>query len=145
MSRTRVHLCLAALLLPLLLLAGCESVPPPESLPAGPLDEFYPGELVSVDRIDLRSGMSGEWRTVTGPEVIRDWVSKAGDLPFSPDPSQAQRAGFNYIVILFEKGEEKFSFLPTQFGKHYYIPDPQFSPLLDELFEKGTKPVPGRY
>ncbi|WP_426452222.1 hypothetical protein ACP26L_09245 [Paenibacillus sp. S-38] len=144
MSRNLLRIVLTSILLTFLLLAGCGREAPSPSLPAGSLAEFYPGQLSAVDRIDIRSGMTGEWRTVTDPKVIRDGLAEAGELRFSPDPSQAERTGYTYMVILLEQGEEKFSLLPHAIGEHYYISDPKLSPLLDRLFEAGTKPVPGR-
>lgn len=78
--------------------------------------------LDAGDRIEFRSGASGNTRVLTDKDQIADFIDKVKDIPFPLQFSQAERSGYGYSITFYEHGERKFGFSTENVkGKYYNI------------------------
>lgn len=68
---------------------------------------FYAGDLSKIDRIFIKSGVTGEAKTITDQERIRQWIARIRDIEVKLDPNQEPKAGYVYLVDIVrrESGE----------------------------------------
>lgn len=127
------------MLLPLGVLGGCSSGDPEPELATKKLVELYPGDLGKVERIEIRSGSTGQLASITNPAKIADWLRDVREMEFVPHPNQEDRTGFLYAVSLFEKEAEeaRLSFTPSSTGGHYYLHNEELTKKIEELFESA--------
>jgi hypothetical protein len=114
---------------------GCSSNQQNDPLPTSQrFAQLYPEDLSLIDRIDIRSGSSGELRTVTDPRAIRQWVHTVRDIVMEPDPNQDGYVGYLYAVKLYAGDRETFNFTPGQINEIYYLNNPALSDSIRTLF-----------
>jgi len=94
------------------------------------LQNFYPGDITNVTLVKIRSGETGELRTLSDKDKVRQWIETIKSMEFVPDPNQEGRAGFLYSVSLYEGEALKLGFTNNTMGKHYYLNNEQ---LLEQI------------
>jgi hypothetical protein len=103
------------------------------------IEEFYPGEIVHVDKITILDGSTGERRELTEVHEVQGWLAEIKEILFVPDENQEERSGYLYSVAFYEQGEKTFSFTHHQVGDDYYHPEPDIVPYMKEMFENAHK------
>lgn len=98
------------------------------------LEMYYPGDIMKVDSIEIFDGSNGNRKTITDQVRIREWIEKVRHLRMVPDPDQKDSAGVLFRVTLFEKGEKKLTFTPTQVDNKPIEPNSALADLMKELY-----------
>ncbi len=135
-----MHKMLLILALNFAFLTACGSQPEkPIDLKPVRFTELYRGDLTKVDALTIRSGSTGEVRTITDKATIARWLDLMKTIRFVPDPNQEPRSGWIYWVALYEGETKVFEFHPNQIHGVYYIPDEQVISSVNELFQYAKK------
>jgi hypothetical protein len=103
------------------------------------ITELYQGDFSKVDKLTIRSGSTGELRTITDKEKIGQWLDFIQDIRFVPDPDQEPRSGWRYWIALYEGENKVFELFPNNIHGVYYIPDEQVMASMAELFNEAEK------
>ncbi|MDR6555629.1 hypothetical protein [Paenibacillus qinlingensis] len=99
------------------------------------LEEFYPGNMSNVDRIEIRSGSTGALKVVNDKQLAQDWLAKVRHMKLTPDSNQEGRTGYSFYVDLFEGQDKKLRFLPNEIAGNYYIYSEELAKAIRGLFQ----------
>jgi len=119
----------------MLTIVGCNKTVPEPDLTTKKLYELYPGNIQSVDYIEIRNGSTGELKSYTDQEQVQKWMNKVSEQAIVPDPNQEGRTGFLYGVSLFENKELKLSITNNSISGIYYIHNEELANEIQALFE----------
>ncbi|MGG1517379.1 hypothetical protein ABE504_18345 [Paenibacillus oryzisoli] len=134
----RRKLNLLALCFVLLLVAlGCskEEIKPKPSPTT--LADLYPGDLRQVDRIEIRSGSTGELHIYDDAAAVQKWLTTVSQITLTPDPNQEGRVGFLYGVSLYEKKTMKLGFTNNSIASVYYLHNEAWVREMQAFFDAG--------
>ena len=157
MKKTNVlRVLLFALLTSLLLLAACGPLPlgndditavspPAATLQNGQFTAIFDGDLETVTRIEMRSGINGELHVIEGQEGIDQFLSLMNSLTFTLQLNQSPRGGYLYFADLYA-GEETlgrvtFTSQEAQVNVLYYDLDRDITESLNELYHNAAQLV----
>lgn len=100
------------------------------------LQDFYPGDIMNVTLVKIRSGETGELRTLSDKDEVRQWIDLIKPMDFVLDPNQEGRSGFLFSVSLYEGEALKLGFTNNNMGEHYYLNNEELLKRIREQFEK---------
>lgn len=129
------------LLLPVFLflfvLGACSSQEEPREIELKPytLMDLAKQDFTNVDKIVIKSGDTGEAKTVEDKEQISAFLKNMESAYFTPDVNQKKREGWTYLITFYAGSKEVFEFYPTYIGDIYFKPDDKVMANIEELFK----------
>lgn len=109
-------------------LAGC-------GLETKTLSQFYEKDLDDVNKIVIVDGSTGNKKTVTENEVIKEFLTEIKDIKFIPDENQEKRVGWRFSITLFQDDKPAFQFGLSEVNENYYNTEPDIYPIVENLYE----------
>ena len=110
-----------------LLLSGCGTK-------AETFRELYAKDISKVTKIDIRSGRTGELKSVTEKKVIQHFLAQLNDLEFLISRNQEISKGYGYKVTLYSPHNE-FVFTEKEMNHHDYQTNPSLLALIEKLYK----------
>lgn len=99
------------------------------------LSQFYEKNLDDVNKIVIVDGSTGNKKTVTENEVIKEFLSEIKDIKFIPDQNQENRVGWRYSITLFQDDKQAFQFGLSEVNENYYNTEPDIYPIVENFYE----------
>jgi Cdc6-like AAA superfamily ATPase len=99
------------------------------------LSQFYEKNLDDVNKIVIVDGSTGNKKTVTENEVIKEFLSEIKDIKFILDENQEKREGWRYSIKLFQDDKPAFQFGLSEVNENYYYTEPDIYPIVENFYE----------
>ncbi|MDU0328954.1 MULTISPECIES: hypothetical protein [Paenibacillus] len=131
----KIHLTFLILLV-CISLTGCNDGKPITELKPITLAELYPGDVKSIDQIELVDGSSGESKTVSNNEEIKTIIKNIKDIKLIPDTNQEGRTGWLFRLKFYEKSNVKLDFTPHHMNGIYYENNSELTLILKQLYKE---------
>jgi hypothetical protein len=115
-------------------LSGCNSNKSKQELKSKTIAELYPGEIQSVDQIELFNGSNGLSYSISNNQEIENIVKEIKDIKLTPDSNQEGRTGYIYRIKLYEKNQVMMDIIPNHIKEIYYKNNEKLVEILKKLF-----------
>lgn len=139
----RLGIILLAMILSIIALVGCKQEQKTENTaPTTPIvkkvKSFYPDNWETIDRMEiLKSG--GETKSITNPDIIKQWLDNVGELDVTIEYSPEDRNGMLYIVSLYDKEKEVLHLTPHSVNDTVIVSNRDLAEHMTQLWESEIK------
>ena len=99
------------------------------------LSQFYEKDLDDVTKIVIVDGSTGNKKTVTENEVVKEFLTEIKDIKFIPDENQEKRVGWRFPITLFQDDKQAFKFGLSEVNENYYNTEPDIYPIVENFHE----------
>lgn len=114
-----------------------------EELMPTTIQKLFPGDLASVNKIELVAGWSGIRKSITNTVEIANILNDMKSERLTPEDNQEVVAGYLFRLILYVNEEAVMDFTPQHIQNVYYMPNDKINAQLITLFEEnGLTPSP---
>ena len=129
-------LFLIPLFLILFVITACSSQEEPREIELKPytLADLAKMDFTNVDKIKIKSGETGEEKTVEDKEQISTFMKNMENAYFTPDVNQEKRTEWSYMVTFYEGGKKVLEFYPNFIDDIYFKPDEKVIANIEGLF-----------